>query len=489
MGILDQLSNLSPEQSQGLLAAAASLLQSGGPSRMPTSFGQALGGGLTAYQQSTEAARRRKIEEAQAGQVAKLTGLKIQDAESDLANQSALRDRAEQLRQFNIRYGAGGAPESVQTPAAMGSDLAPTVENSQRMASMQPASSAAGGGNQKDGIYQQRLAYAQALRSAGYSSEADAAEASALKFQPKVKGWEKVQQGGKVMYAPFYEDGTSGAPVPLEVAEKLEKVNTGGSTALVNPYTGAPVRAMANTQTPDSIASNATAVRGQNISRQNAIDALATPTYNQEAGGFITRPTASSPGGKFTPLSGSTKGPKLTEDQGKATGWLVQAENAFANMKAATAANPSAAKPGINDIIGAIPGVSGGANLLRGEDRQKFLQGASSLSESLLRAATGAGVNKEEALQKQRELTPQIGDSDAVIKQKMDSIPLYIDSLKVRAGAGAPKAEEVLANNASKNLPKSKIVTLDGGGSATATLGADGKYYVKRGGKNYRVEE
>lgn len=37
--------------------------------------------------------------------------------------------------------------------------------------------------------------------------------------------------------------------------------------------------------------------------------------------------------------------------------------------------------------------------------------------------------------------------------------------------------------------PKSRIVPLDGGGSATATLGEDGNYYVKRGGKTYRVEE
>ena len=39
------------------------------------------------------------------------------------------------------------------------------------------------------------------------------------------------------------------------------------------------------------------------------------------------------------------------------------------------------------------------------------------------------------------------------------------------------------------NKPKSRLVTLDGGGSATATLGADGNYYIKSGGKTYRVED
>jgi hypothetical protein len=143
-------------------------------------------------------------------------------------------------------------------------------------------------------------------------------------------------------------------------------------------------------------------------------------------------------------------GVKLTEDQGKATGWLVQAENAFKNMQAAgfdRDGNPtSAAKPGVADAIAGVPLVGGAVgNWLRTPDRQKFVQGASSLSESLLRAATGAGVNKDEAKQKIEELTPQWGEDAETTKQKMAAIPLYIESLKVRAGPGAPKAQEISA--------------------------------------------
>jgi len=143
-------------------------------------------------------------------------------------------------------------------------------------------------------------------------------------------------------------------------------------------------------------------------------------------------------------------GVKLTEDQGKATGWLVQAENAFKNMQAAgfdEKGNPlAAAKPGMADAITNIPLVGGAlGNTLRTADRQKFVQGASSLSEALLRAATGAGVNKDEAKQKIEELTPQWGEDAETTKQKMAAIPLYIESLKVRAGPGAPKAQEISA--------------------------------------------
>jgi hypothetical protein len=118
----------------------------------------------------------------------------------------------------------------------------------------------------------------------------------------------------------------------------------------------------------------------------------------------------------------------------------VQADNAFGNMKKALEADPSAARPGINDAIAAIPSFGLGeviGNSMRSKERQMFMQGASSLSEALLRAATGAGVNKDEAVQKIKELTPVFGEAAATTKQKMDAIPLYIESLKVRAGPGA----------------------------------------------------
>jgi hypothetical protein len=102
-------------------------------------------------------------------------------------------------------------------------------------------------------------------------------------------------------------------------------------------------------------------------------------------------------------------------------------------------ANPSAASPGVGDTLNKIPLVGGIGNYVKGGDRQQFSQAASSLSEALLRAATGAGINAQEADQKIREITPQFGDSDAVITQKMKSIPLYLQSLQMRAGPGARK--------------------------------------------------
>lgn len=137
-----------------------------------------------------------------------------------------------------------------------------------------------------------------------------------------------------------------------------------------------------------------------------------------------------------------------TEDERKAAGWLSQAENAWANMQkvALGDAGPDG-KRQIKDA--ATPGLMEQAmwfsetarNTARSADRQQFVQASGSLSEALLRAATGAGVNRDEAEQKVRELTPQWGDSEAVIRQKFDSVPTYIQSLKTRAGRAIPRQQ------------------------------------------------
>jgi len=199
-------------------------------------------------------------------------------------------------------------------------------------------------------------------------------------------------------------------------------------------------------------AGQAVTMRGQNMAdaraRESNSAALSKPFEVTGPDGQPMLVQQDKQGG-IRPVQGfSPKGmgaTKLTEDQGKATGWLSQATNAFDNMQAAIAGNPGAAKPGIADAVGRIPGLGALGNQLQGADRQKYMQASSSMSEALLRAATGAGVNESEARQKVTELTPQFGDSDEVIRQKMDAIPVYIESLKVRAGPGAKQVPEIMS--------------------------------------------
>lgn len=120
----------------------------------------------------------------------------------------------------------------------------------------------------------------------------------------------------------------------------------------------------------------------------------------------------------------------VSEDERKAAGWFMQASNAHKNMLKAIEESPSADSPGLIESI--APNFIKGA--FQDKERQKYTQAISSFSEAALRAATGAGVNKDEAKQKIEELSPQYFDSKELKKQKADSLLIYLDSLKSRAG-------------------------------------------------------
>jgi hypothetical protein len=161
-------------------------------------------------------------------------------------------------------------------------------------------------------------------------------------------------------------------------------------------------------------------------------------------------------------------GGTATEDERKAAGWLAQATNAYNNMLGAMytkeGKKTGAEKPGvIESALGTLPFIGeGSAALARGTDRQKFTQAASSLSEALLRAATGAGVNRDEAKQKLEELTPLFTDDEDTRKQKLAAIPVYLDSLKSRAGRAAPSGYQVPqapTNALSITLPDGTVFT------------------------------
>jgi len=163
------------------------------------------------------------------------------------------------------------------------------------------------------------------------------------------------------------------------------------------------------------------------------------PQFSADAGGYIYPPSQDFPQGRFVRPEGMPTGGsvgKTTEDQAKAAGWYNQAQNAYANLTKSMI-DPStgkisykAASPSMMESM--LPKNMKGA--VQSPERQRFAQAASSMSEALLRAATGAGVNKEEAEQKIAELTPTYWDDDSTKKQKLAAIPMYLQSLQTRAG-------------------------------------------------------
>lgn len=218
---------------------------------------------------------------------------------------------------------------------------------------------------------------------------------------------------------------------------KYDEQDRGGtiSQGTIDPLTGqrtagAEVR---KTISPDAAAQAAAMAANPGVTYQPDANGNLVAVPSKAAPGAPVRAQAVlGPDGQ--PLSGKSN---ATEDQAKAAGWLAQATNAFGNMEAAMKEDPGAVKPGAAEFVSAIPSMGLGeaaGNAMRSPTRQRYVQAAASLSEALLRAATGAGVNAQEAKQKIEEITPKWGDSDEVIAQKRAAIPVYLESLRARAG-------------------------------------------------------
>ena len=159
-------------------------------------------------------------------------------------------------------------------------------------------------------------------------------------------------------------------------------------------------------------------------------------TYDQNG-----QPTAYS-----GPLLPKISAAQPTEDERKAAGWYAQADNARRNMSNILVRDPTASTPSFKEsALSKVPGWGEElANNARPENRQMFVQAASSMSEALLRAATGAGINESEARQKANELVPILGDKPGVIQQKLESYDVYMASLRTRANRALPALETAL---------------------------------------------
>lgn len=268
MGILDNLSNLSPEQTQGLLAAAAQILQQSGPSRTPTSFGQIAGGGLQAYQGGNDAAQLRKMQQEQAAQSSQLHGLQIQGLQGELGDKALARQQNLQAQDVYQKYNSGlSAPAPVAPQSVLGSDMAPTVENAAKLSAAQPPT-----GAQPPDEYTRRMGYAQALRSAGLNAQADAAEQQALKFKPEFDQTPRVAVGpdGKPFSYVLDKNGTIKRLDGVLPRDELHFQDTGGGYAGLDKFTGAPLITGKKTMTPGEIANANQAAARLNFDKSQA---------------------------------------------------------------------------------------------------------------------------------------------------------------------------------------------------------------------------
>lgn len=159
------------------------------------------------------------------------------------------------------------------------------------------------------------------------------------------------------------------------------------------------------------------------------------------------------PGAPFIHPKPSSAEPSIDERQ--AAGWTKQATLAFDQMKQALQSDPGASQQPLKELfLTSIPGVGEKLNYAAmSPARQRFTVAASDFAEAALRAATGAGVNRDEAIQKIRVLTPQWGEDPATTADKQRRMQVYLESLTTRAGRALPATPSSAPAGASNNDP------------------------------------
>lgn len=240
---------------------------------------------------------------------------------------------------------------------------------------------------------------------------------------------------------------------------KFEKVDNGGQISFVdtNPMTSpqgpAPVKKVA---TPDALVSASTQRRGQDLvdarareTNQLTREANAT-VYDPERGVLVNKAT-----GLARPaatMDGKPIGPKnkdLTDAQAKALLFgtrMQEADAALGKLAASGTDMPSIIKTGAErtPLVGGVLGPAANA-VAASPAQQQVEQAQRDFINAVLRRESGAVISESEFDDARKQYFPQVGDSEAVKKQKADNrrraTQLMMEEVPAaRRGAGSAAA-------------------------------------------------
>jgi hypothetical protein len=265
---------LKSDQADGLLGLGAALLQASGPSLRPTSFGQALGQGLAGFQQAQQASQDREQQRKASALNQQLLGLKIKDAESDVANQQMVRERnariakrlpggAAQLPQMDDQQApmASTMPGGAMSPKVGGPDWMQAYQQQSGLQGGSPATTGVGSagaarGNATQDFFNRAATEAQIRSEEGDIDGANKAWERAAKFLPEVHKIEVALDGNnKPVNVITYKDGRQ------EVSQygakpDLTEVRLGNRVKFVDKSSTPVGTEYTIGQSPDSIAAD-----------------------------------------------------------------------------------------------------------------------------------------------------------------------------------------------------------------------------------------
>lgn len=419
-GLLDLLTGGGdPAKQQGLLNAAAALLQAGQPSRVPTSTMLALNQAQRAYQGGQDDYNDRKRQQT-------LYDLRLKGLQGELDDQDAARKKRSALDQ--------AARDSLQTPGMQALALGggPTPANAARIGDMNGGFDTEGYINRVLGIDpMQGLQLAQSLKKA------------APKFDAGIT-WVNGPDG-KPVAVRTAEDGSVKQIEGLSPRDKLELANLGGRDVAYNPFALQAGQTFQRTMTPGEVASNQIGLANLGISRARlALDQqqAGKPVFNAEAGGFVLPPSIANPTGKLLPVAG-VGGKSPTEFQGKSAAFglrATEADKILRNLDGQYSAAGVNLKNALGDVWGVGGALGAGANALLSDSSQQVDQAQRDFVNAVLRQESGAAIGAGEFDNAAKQYFPQPGDSQAVKAQKARNRALAIQGLQANAGRAAMSA-------------------------------------------------
>lgn len=257
------------------------------------------------------------------------------------------------------------------------------------------------------------------------------------------------------------------------ILPKATTVNLGGTSQIVDTNSltnpGAIGSALKHTQSPDSIASNATAIRGQNMvdarSRESASAAMTKPfevtgqdglpvLVQQDRQGNIV------PVQGFGPKSGASK--PLNDSQAKALLFgsrMQEAEKVLGSLEGKYSPAAINAKVTAENapLIGGIAGMAG--NALLSDEGQKAEQAQRDFINAVLRRESGAAISASEFENARKQYFPQPNDKPGNIAQKKANRELAIKGLL----AEVPEGQRRSLSQPKQDQSAPKPGSVDGG--------------------------
>lgn len=390
------------------LAAAAALLQAGGPSRQRVGLGQALGAALQAGQAGYEKAQAGSLQEL-------LLGEKLKEAQTARDVQSKVA-------------GALTSTPSVLTPAqqalaAPGGLVGPTLQRAEMAAAIPETTP-----NQIKAMQYQNAA--DILAAAGRVGDAEKYQAMAEKLNPRAEvvgqPFEVTDATGKPILVQQYKDGKLQTAQGFGPKREVVLQNLGGQTVAVNKSALRGGETFQQTMTPGETASNQVALGNLAVARgglglrqrefdRGAFDRVETPEgfFNVPKGGGVAQPVMG-PSGQLRGAGGTP-----TEGQSNAAGYAQRMELAESILNRL----PAGSQPGAGTRIAeAVPFV-GGALARSGQSpaTQQYDQAAQDWIRAKLRKESGAAIGADEMKQEYATYFPMVGDTPEKIAQKAEA--------------------------------------------------------------------